>query len=708
MKNEKLKKARKERGFTQQQLATKVGVALITLRRWEYGSLFPSEDNRARLCQILGKAEAELGFAGLPEETTAATPSPQERPLQGDENRKTMIRRVETLWISGVLDHSLAPGKLIHLRVREQPDAVLNPWAESVQESNLPPQPLSARTHIAQVYDDTDRAFLLLGSPGAGKTTLLLELTHDLLSRAKANETHPIPVVFNLSSWSQKRQSIKAWMIEELGSKYQVPHKLAEEWVAASLILPLLDGLDEVAQIHRKECVETINAYRREHGFLPMVVCCRTSEYLALGTHIALNKAIAIEPLTLQQIEQYIGKEGKRLNSVKTALSSDQSLREMVSTPLMLTVISQAFQNTPLDTLLSIDDPAERRRLIFKKYVEVVLNRRGQERRYSPEQTQHWLTWLAKKMQATNQSEYHIERMQPDWLEHTESYQSYHLMINRIIFGLSTFVSAGLFALFRGDSFPNQPGLFYWLGGGNGSSVLGWMQAGLGPYLKGALSMTLIFGLVAVLIGTLVEARVFMPTSRSLQRTLWSGLRYGSVLGIGIGIFALFIFSRTLEWDVALLRSIILTLSTWFHVIVLVGIVTFLKSRRSTRPLQNATRGVHPFREGSIDFLFISICSGIGFAGPYALQSGTLFNPIVLTNASITSFFFGCLFLVVSKTDLVARDPEIRPAEIVSWSWKNVITGSCWKHKEGTSTWYSHFHHFHWSLCWCEHVLLRY
>ena len=409
MKNEKLKNARKGRGFTQQQLATKVGVALITLRRWEYGSLSPSEDNRARLCQILGKVEAEIGLADLPNDPTPVTPSLSERSVQGDDNRKTMMKRVDTLWVSGVLDHSLARGTLIHLHVREQPDAVLNPWAQSVQEAKLPPEPLDQGTTIIQVYDETNGTFLLLGEPGAGKTTLLLSLTRDLLSRAKANETHPIPVVFNLSSWAQQRQSIEAWMIEELGSKYQVPHKLAEEWIAASLILPLLDGLDEVAQIHRKECVETINAYRREHGFLPMVVCCRTSEYLALGTHIALNKAIAIEPLTLQQIEQYIGKEGKRLNSVKTALSSDQSLREMVSTPLMLTVIiSQAFQNTPLDTLLSIDDPAERRRLIFKKYVEVVLNRRGQESRYSPEQMQHWLAWLAGQLEKQNQGEFYL------------------------------------------------------------------------------------------------------------------------------------------------------------------------------------------------------------------------------------------------------------------------------------------------------------
>jgi transcriptional regulator with XRE-family HTH domain len=57
MKNEKLQNARNERGFTQRQLANKVGVALVTLRKWEGGTRSPSSSNRDLLCQILGKTE---------------------------------------------------------------------------------------------------------------------------------------------------------------------------------------------------------------------------------------------------------------------------------------------------------------------------------------------------------------------------------------------------------------------------------------------------------------------------------------------------------------------------------------------------------------------------------------------------------------------------------------------------------------------------
>src|SRR5581483_3002802 len=101
----------------------------------------------------------------------------------------------------------------------------------------------------------------ILGAPGAGKTTLLLELARDLIARAEQDERHPIPVVFNLASWATKRQPLREWLVEELNTKYDVPRKLAQAWIGADVVSPLLDGLDEVAAEHRSNCVEAINTY---------------------------------------------------------------------------------------------------------------------------------------------------------------------------------------------------------------------------------------------------------------------------------------------------------------------------------------------------------------------------------------------------------------------------------------------------------------
>lgn len=68
--------------------------------------------------------------------------------------------------------------------------------------------------------------------------------------------------------------------VEELNTKYTVHPKLGKSWLDDNQILPLLDGLDEVAKEHRTTCIDAINVYRKNHGMMPTVVCSRRSEYL--------------------------------------------------------------------------------------------------------------------------------------------------------------------------------------------------------------------------------------------------------------------------------------------------------------------------------------------------------------------------------------------------------------------------------------------
>ena len=77
------------------------------------------------------------------------------------------------------------------------------------------------------MFDELGKAMLILGAPGAGKTTLLLELTRDLLDRAEQDASHPIPVVFHLSSWAVRRRPLADWLVDELAERYYVPRKLA-------------------------------------------------------------------------------------------------------------------------------------------------------------------------------------------------------------------------------------------------------------------------------------------------------------------------------------------------------------------------------------------------------------------------------------------------------------------------------------------------
>jgi len=64
----------------------------------------------------------------------------------------------------------------------------------------LPPD-----TKIVDVFDEMGQNLLVLGEPGSGKTTMLLELARDTIARAEKDSDEPIPVVFNLSSWTDSK-----------------------------------------------------------------------------------------------------------------------------------------------------------------------------------------------------------------------------------------------------------------------------------------------------------------------------------------------------------------------------------------------------------------------------------------------------------------------------------------------------------------------
>jgi NACHT domain/TIR domain len=345
--------------------------------------------------------------------------------------------------IEGVLEQSLHQIVRVELGLETRPEAVPHPWELLVQPLEQAPQPLPSGIGITAVFDRLGQALLILGAPGAGKTTLLLELTRDLLDRADQDPDHPIPVVFNLSSWATRRQSLDKWLVEELHDRYDVPRSIGRAWVVSEQVLLLLDGLDEVARAHRAACVEAINAFRDQHGFLPVAVCSRVGDYQELGAQLRLQEAVLVQPLTRKQVTAYLKEAGRPMAGVRAALREDPPLWELLESPLLLGIVTLTYQGMPASAVRAMGSAEDRRRHLFAGYVSRMLGRRVRAgSSSSPAETLRWLGWLARSMRDRSQSVFYVEQLQPDWLPGRQRW----LVIAgpALVLGIATIVIASL------------------------------------------------------------------------------------------------------------------------------------------------------------------------------------------------------------------------------------------------------------------------
>ncbi len=679
--------------MTQRSLALAVGVEEQTVRKWEKGERIPRLESLARLSVLLEKTPEELGFPpqekllsqeALPEEVlqqkhhrlSALVPEEKDqnipsRQSKRDDNRQRMLQRVRSRWITGILEHSLYQRTLITLGLQERPDAVDNPWRLTMQESNLPPRLLPPGTRITDIYDETGGELLILGEPGSGKTTLLLELARDLLERAQCNDQHLMPVIFNLSSWAEKRQPLEHWLIEELNTKYHVPFSLGQVWIETHQMILLLDGLDEVAEAYRSACMEAINRYHQKYGIVPLVVCSRSSDYFAQSGRLLLGTAVVVQPLTLPQIDAYLSHSGEELAEVRAALHKDQTLQEFVATPLMLNMLVLTSHEQADEVLLAEHSLTDRRHLLFKHYVKYVLERRGAHPRYSGSQTIHWLGWLARYMQQHSQAEFYVERLQPTCFPDEHLRQQYRNMVIRFVFGVEGLIGAALFACFRGDSVPSQPGLFYWLGGGRGNSLLGWMSPGLGSF-QGSGSLGIIFIFLQYLLVLLLERRTIPTLSmKSMRQALISGVRDGLIFGVVTGGLSSLILSVGTTLANGIYRGVGLGLFAGLITGVMSGLIIIVQFDQPDPP---QPRWIPLSSSRILNGLCFGGCASIGFCLIFAAQAGGL-GRLAIEDGIIIGIFNWILYLGTGLEFKLIRELgmiDIIPAEIVSWSWKNV------------------------------------
>ena len=367
--------------------------------------------------------------------------------------RKTLVNKVKQFWIEGFLKPSLYANSAIDLNWQNSPDAVLRPFegmADIPVELDESFEELSSTEILSQTGQG--KTLLILGEPGSGKTITLLQLAEKLVDRSEADLSQPIPVVFNLSTWGQKQQPIEKWLIEEFKDKYQVPKTWSEPWLERQQLILLLDGLDEVRADRRDACVRALNQFIATHNITETVVCSRVKDYQALTERLQLSSALCLKPLSAPQVYSFLTKAGDSLTGLKTLLQQDKELEQFAQTPLILNIMSMAYQGWSAEKLLQqFRTSGDRYRHLFDSYIERMLTRRliGQSKQiqYPTEKVLHWLSWLAKTMVNESKIIFLIEKMQPSLLEsrsEKRAYRIWNFMLPGLSVALSSILSFGL------------------------------------------------------------------------------------------------------------------------------------------------------------------------------------------------------------------------------------------------------------------------
>ncbi|NEN96213.1 MAG: NACHT domain-containing protein [Moorea sp. SIO3I7] len=364
-------------------------------------------------------------------------------------NRQALLAKVKNYWVKGVLKKSLHNQVLMELGLEERPDAITNPLSEIIEIGDNSPQPLPEGTQVIDIFDKigTGITLLILGEPGSGKTTTLLELARDLIDRAEQDTNQLIPVVFNLSSWAKKRQTIADWLVDELNTIYKVPKKIGQALVSQQQLLLLLDGLDEVKADYRDDCIVALNQFQQDYG-AELVVCSRMKDYQALSNRLNFQSAVYIRLLSLEQIYHYLDSVGADLTGLRTLIAKDTVLQELAQSPLMLNIMTLAYQGVAVEYLPKTDVIEERRRQLFDSYIEKMFKRRKTNQQYNNEQVKQWLILLAKITLSENHSILLIEEIQPSWLSNNKQRWVY-VFLSRIICGLFFVAFYGILLLIK-------------------------------------------------------------------------------------------------------------------------------------------------------------------------------------------------------------------------------------------------------------------
>ncbi|MFH8698877.1 hypothetical protein [Streptomyces chartreusis] len=206
---------------------------------------------------------------------------------------------------------------------------------------------------------------VVLGDPGAGKTILAVQFVLGTLAARRPGD--PVPVLFPLASWDPRAAGLREWLAERLAAEYRPlaavggDRTLARELLDAGLVLPVLDGFDEIAEPLRGEALRCLNAELDDR--LPTLLTCRYADwYRAVrdGDVLTAAEVVRLRPLDLATARTYLDRTARSDSDGSTvwtpALDAPSApLTEVLASPLMVALARTVYGDTSRDPAELVD-----------------------------------------------------------------------------------------------------------------------------------------------------------------------------------------------------------------------------------------------------------------------------------------------------------------------------------------------------------------
>ncbi|WP_327136197.1 helix-turn-helix domain-containing protein (plasmid) [Streptomyces sp. NBC_01343] len=475
-----LKLMRQRSGLTQEQLAAESGVSESTIRRLESGrapnptllsleklqeALAAGPEDRRELAELLARGRGVQAFPdgadGAGEGDGAGRADEPGEPDEPGEAQPGRLRSPAAP--SGVLvrDEVLSAARDVALEIRrrwrleEERRRVHDPFplpvrwrrtdpALSDHEANVerlppgaaPPDPADLGGDLPTVADFYRRRhsgrLVVLGRAGSGKSVLTIRFVQDFLETRTALDR--VPVIFSIGSWDPTARTLRAWMTERLVRDH--PHlavrvagtSLAGALIEADLVLPVLDGFDEMAEGLRGRALELLNEFSS-----PLLLTSRREEFAeavdAAGTPLVWATVIELADLTVDDVAAYLPRTARRnggqdghgrgvWDAVTERLrersevgegngdgDSAEPLTGALRTPLMTALARTLYsERTGADPAELLDaetfpDESSIEEHLLAGFVPAVYRRRTPEpepaRDWDPDRAEQWLGYLA-------------------------------------------------------------------------------------------------------------------------------------------------------------------------------------------------------------------------------------------------------------------------------------------------------------------------